>query len=230
MRRWAGRGAALIVGLLAALTFAGVAYAHSEVKIEPAVAGSVNAVMTVNAAAESNSAGVASVRVVLPAGIAPTSVALRSGPTGWTLNPTADGYSVGGPSLPVGENAVHAVTIARLPDDTRLVFKTLVTYTDGSVDRWIEEPTTANPRPANAAPVVTLAPNPNPAPPTTAPPTTAATVAPPTTAPATPPGPVAGSDDGDGGDNTWIWLVAAAAVVVGGITAALVARRRGPTD
>ena len=149
MRRWAGRGAALIVGLLAALTFAGVAYAHSEVKIEPAVAGSVNAVMTVNAAAESNSAGVASVRVVLPAGHRPD---LRRPPQRadrLDTQPDPDGYSVGGPPLPVG-GAVHAVTIARLPDDTRLVFKTLVTYTDGSVDRWIEEPTTANPRPANA--------------------------------------------------------------------------------
>lgn len=221
MRRWAGRLGAAAAGLVAALAVTGVAYAHTEVEIEPAVAGSTNAVMTVNAAAESNSAGVASIRVVLPAGIPPSSVTLRSGPTGWTLTPTEDGYSVGGPALPVGENAVHAVTVARLPDETRIVIKTLVNYTDGSVDRWIEEPTTANPQPQNPAPVVTLAPNPTPQPATSAP----ATSAPATTAPASSPSPAA-LEPADG-DNTWVWWVVAAIVIVGSVTAAALVFRRG---
>ena len=222
MRRWVGRLGAVAAGLVAALAVTGVAYAHTEVEIEPAVAGSTNAVMTVNAAAESNSAGVASIRVVLPAGIPPSSVTLRNGPTGWTLAPTEDGYSVGGPALAVGENAVHAVTIARLPDETRLIIKTLVNYTDGSVDRWIEEPTTANPQPENPAPVVTLAPNPNPQPTTTAAP---ATSAPATTAPASSPNPAA-LEPADG-DNTWIWWMVAAIVIVGSVTAAVLVFRRG---
>ena len=162
MRRLFGRGVAVVVGFIAALAVAGVAYAHTEVEIEPAVAGSVNAVMTVNAAAESTSAGIASVRVVLPAGMTASALTLSSGPPGWTLTPTRDGYSVGGPPLPAGDDAVHAVTIARLPEDTRLVFKTLVTYTDGNVDRWIEEPSTANPRPANPAPGRNAGPQPQP--------------------------------------------------------------------
>jgi len=223
MRRWVGRLGAVAAGLVAALAVAGVAYAHTEVEIEPAVAGSTNAVMTVNAAAESNSAGVASVRVVLPAGIPPSSVTLRSGPSGWTLTPTEDGYSVGGPALPVGENAVHAVTIARLPDETRLVIKTLVNYTDGSVDRWIEEPTTANPQPENPAPVVTLAPNPNPQPTTT---TAPATSAPATTAPTSAPSPAA-AEQPTGDDRGWLWWAVAAVVVVAAITTAVLVRRRG---
>jgi uncharacterized protein YcnI len=222
MRRWVGRLGAAAAGLVGALAVTGVAYAHTEVEIEPAVAGSTNAVMTVNAAAESNSAGVASIRVVLPAGIPPSSVTLRSGPTGWTLTPTEDGYSVGGPALPVGENAVHAVTIARLPDETRIVIKTLVNYTDGSVDRWIEEPTTANPQPDSPAPVVTLAPNPNPRPTTT---TAPATSAPATSAPTSSPNPAA-LEPADG-DNTWIWWVVAAIVLVGSVTAAVLVFRRG---
>jgi uncharacterized protein YcnI len=222
MRRWVGRLGAAAAGLVGALAVTGVAYAHTEVEIEPAVAGSTNAVMTVNAAAESNSAGVASIRVVLPAGIPPSSVTLRSGPTGWTLTPTEDGYSVGGPALPVGENAVHAVTIARLPDETRIVIKTLVNYTDGSVDRWIEEPTTANPQPDNPAPVVTLAPNPNPRPTTT---TAPATSAPATSAPTSSPNPAA-LEPADG-DNTWVWWVVAAIVLVGSVTAAVLVLRRG---
>jgi uncharacterized protein YcnI len=210
-------------GLVAALAVTGVAYAHTEVEIEPAVAGSTNAVMTVNAAAESNSAGVASIRVVLPAGIPSSSVTLRSGPTGWTLTPTEDGYSVGGPALPVGEDAVHAVTIAQLPDETRLVIKTLVNYTDGTVDRWIEEPTTANPQPENPAPVVTLAPNPNPQPTTT---TAPASSAPATTAPTSSPGPAA-EDQPTGNDLGWLWWAVAAVVIVAAVTTAVLVRRRG---
>ena len=228
MRRWVGRLGAVGLGLLAALTMTGVAYAHSEVEIEPAVAGSVDAVMTVRAAAESDSSGVTSVRIVLPAGIPPDSVTLHSAPTGWAFAPTEDGYTVGGPALPVGENAVHAVTIARLPDETRLVVKTLVTYADGSIDRWIEEPTAANPRPDNAAPVVTLAPNPNPEPAT--PTTTTASTPAPATAPAPTLSPAAAPDQPDGSDQGWIWWAVAAVVIVGTITTVLVLRRRRPGE
>ena len=190
------------------------------------MAGSVNAVMTVNAAAESTSAGIASVRVVLPAGLTASALTLTSGPPGWTLTPTGDGYSVGGTPLPVGDNAVYAVTIARLPDDTRLVFKTLVNYTDGNVDRWIEEPSTANPRPANPAPVVTLALNPNPNAPTTAAPAPATTSSNPSVVTVTA-SPLPIADDSDG--NPWIWWVVAAVVIAGALTAAILARRRRDT-
>src|SRR5574342_1400402 len=99
MGGWVGRLVAVAAGGLAALLMAGVAQAHTEVEVEPAVAGAANAVVTFAAEAESPSSGIASVRVVLPAGahpdgIPPAEVTLVSAPTGWTLRPTADGYVV----------------------------------------------------------------------------------------------------------------------------------------
>jgi uncharacterized protein YcnI len=224
MGTWMGRLGAVGVGVVAAVVLAGVAYAHVEVDADPAVAGSTNAVLTFDAAAESNSAGVASVRVVLPAGIAPADVTLTSGPSGWTLTPNNDGYTVGGPALPVGQNAVHSVTVARLPDETKLTFKTLVNYTDGSVDRWIEEATAANPRPGMPAPVLTLAPNPNPAP-ATSPPTEPPVTTPAATIPTVNPTPVTAPGD-SGGGSTWLWWLLGAAVVIAIVTYLILRPRR----
>lgn len=226
MGRWMGRLGAVCAGFVVAIVVAGVAYAHVDVSVEPAVAGSPNAVLTFDAEAESNSAGVESVRIVLPAGIAPTDVTLTSGPTGWTLTPGTDGYTIGGPALSVGEHVVHSVTVARLPDTTELVFKVLVTYTDATVDRWIEEATPANPRPANPAPVLNLAPNPNPAP-TTA---TLAPTTPPVTTPAVPPSPsdAAAPDGSDGGGSGWVWWLLAVIVAVAAVGTVILLRRRGP--
>jgi hypothetical protein len=217
MARRCLRTSAVMLGLVGAVAWAGVAYAHVEVSAQPAVAGSENAIVTFEAAAESSTAGISSVRIVLPQGIAPTDVTLKTGPAGWTLTPTADGYTVGGPTLPRGRDAVHAVTVTRLPDATRLVFKALVNYSDGSVDRWIEEPTTANPNPDNEAPVLELRPGPRPATPTAAPTTAAPTSAAPTTAVAvtTPPEESRGIP--------WLWWllggIALAAAVIGGVVA-----------
>jgi hypothetical protein len=38
----------------------------------------------------------------------------------------------------VGEDAEYVVTVRQLPDAKKLVFKTLQSYSDGRVDRWIE--------------------------------------------------------------------------------------------
>lgn len=223
MARWCLRTGAVMLGLVVAVAWAGVAHAHVEVSAQPAVAGSENAIVTFEAAAESSTAGISSVRIVLPQGIAPTEVTLRTGPVGWTLTPTADGYTVGGPTLPRGRDVVHAVTVTRLPDATRLVFKALVNYSDGSVDRWIEEPTTANPNPDNEAPVLELQPGPRPTTPTAAPTTAAPTSAAPNTAVAvtTPP-------EESGGIPWLFWLlggIALVAAVVGGV--AMMRRRTG---
>ncbi len=216
------RAGAVFVGLICALVVPGVAHAHVEVSAQPATAGAANAVITFEAAAESSTAGIASVRIVLPEGIAPGDVTLKTGPSDWTLMPTADGYTVGGPTLPRGRDAVHSVTVARLPDATRLVFKALVNYSDGTVDRWIEEPTAANPNPDNEAPILQLQPGPRPATPTAAPTTAPPTVGA-TTADAIPP---RGGTDESGG-NPWLWWLLGAlalAAVVAGI--ALMRRRR----
>jgi uncharacterized protein YcnI len=224
MGRWAGRLGAVLAGFVVALAMTGVAYAHVEVEANPAVAGSTDAVVMFSAEAESSTAGIASVRVVLPAGIAPADVTLKKAPSGWTLTTNADGYTVGGKALAKGQPAVHSVTVARLPDSTSLVFKTLVNYSDGTVDRWIEEPTTANPNPENPAPVLKLKPGTRPAP-TSAPPTTvAASTAPAVTAAVSPAG-----GGGDGG-NAWVWWVVGALVVAAAVAIGLVMRQRSTTQ
>jgi len=223
MSRWWGRLGAAIAGLFAALVLATAAYAHVEVEVQPAVAGAANATITFDAEAESSSAGINKVQVFLPAGLAPSAVTLKQGPAGWTLAPGTDNYTVSGPALRQGVNAVHSITVSQLPNADRLVFKVLVTYTNGSIDRWIEEPTTANPNPDNPAPVVRLTPAP-PAP-TTPPATTAAA----TTAPAT--SPASAAPDGDGGGNSWLWWVLGVVLLAAVLGAVALARRRGtPTS
>jgi hypothetical protein len=140
------------------------AAAHVEVTGSPARAGAQNAVLTFTAEAESQSAGIVSMRVVLPAGITAGDVSWVDGPAGWHLTTAADGYTVGGPPVPVGQNASFRVRIRQLPATRSLVFKTIETYSDGKVSRWIGEPTTDNP-----APVLSLAPGTAPTPPTVSP-------------------------------------------------------------
>lgn len=84
---------------------------------------------------------------------------LAKAPFGWRLSHNPDGFTVAGPALRVGQDAVFAVTVAQLPSDaTELPFKTLETYGDGRVDRWIEIPEAGKPAPANPAPVLKLKP------------------------------------------------------------------------
>src|SRR5689334_11398561 len=110
----------LTAGVLAGV-FAGAllgalpAAAHTEVVVEPAVGGAANASVTFNAEAEWDKAGIVSVKVSLPAGIAPADVTYASGPTGWALAPDADGFVVTGPALPTGRSAKYAVKVRQLP-------------------------------------------------------------------------------------------------------------------
>jgi uncharacterized protein YcnI len=213
----------LLGSVMGVLGFAAPAWAHTSVTIEPAVAGSPNALVTVNAAAESDTAGIASLRVVLPAGIAPGDVMYVDGPPGWALQPDVEGYVVGGPAVPVGRDAVHRVRVKALPSTPTLVFKVLQTYTDGRVDRWIEVPSGANAEPEFPAPVVTLA----------APPGGFASAP---SAPASPPSdPVdsttpAGPDLAADSGSALPWIIVAVAVVAALAAGAvvLVRRRRSP--
>jgi uncharacterized protein YcnI len=229
MTKWVGRFGTLAISVLAALAWAGVASAHVDVEADPPIAGAANALVTFTAEAESASAGITSVRVILPAGLSNSNVSLHKAPAGWRLSATSDGYSVGGASLPPGAEAAHSIIVSRLPDTNALVFKTLVNYSDGQVDRWIEEPSNANPNPGSPAPVLQLQPGPRPGvSPTTQPAVTTTvtpsiTPAPATAAPATAP-----AQDQDGGGSTWVWWLVTAAVVgaVGAGTWYAVARRR----
>jgi hypothetical protein len=199
--------------LMGAVLFAagiGTAAAHVHVDAPGAVAGTGPVVLEFSAASEA-AAGITAMRTQLPEGIAPTDVSLASGPAGWTLTPTAEGFDVGGPALPSGVDAEYAVTVANLPTGvTELAFPTVQVYADGTEDAWIEQQVPGGPEPELPAPVLAVAPGtavpPASAPATTAPATPTATgSAPPT---ATAPDPAAAADEGTGSG----WLVAVAAV------------------
>ncbi|MFC8716840.1 DUF1775 domain-containing protein [Kitasatospora sp. NPDC057198] len=147
--------AALALGLL--LGAAGGAAAHVEVDSPTAQALAVDARVAFSAEGESSTAGIADVKVVLPVGLAPADVTLVEAPAGWTLTPTADGYAVAGPALAPGAAAEWTVEVRQLPDADSLVFKTLVDYSDGRTDRWIELPQ-GDTEPQHPAPALALRP------------------------------------------------------------------------
>lgn len=157
------RGMVRVVGpvagaVLATLLIGAVpAVAHVEVSVEPAQAGATDAVVSFTAEAESDTAGVSLMQVQLPEGVNPGDVTLQSGPPGWALTPTNDGYSVSGPPLQPGAEVRYAVKVKQLPDAPTVAFKTLQSYTDGTTDQWIELQTLGGPEPAHPAPIATLA-------------------------------------------------------------------------
>ncbi|MFH0517634.1 DUF1775 domain-containing protein [Streptomyces sp. M41] len=131
-------GALTMVAFAASVTLAGPAAAHTEVEAEGARALDQNVALTFTAESESGTAGISKLEVILPEGITPQDITYKNGPQGWKLAPTGRGYTVSGPKLRVGEDAEYVVTVRQLPDAETLVFKTLQTYGDGRVDRWIE--------------------------------------------------------------------------------------------
>jgi Domain of unkown function (DUF1775) len=230
--RSATMAAALAAAASVVLGWAAPAWAHVAVSADKPQAGATNVTVTFNGEAESDSAGIKSERVVLPAGITPDQVRLGKAPSGWTFTRAADGFTVGGKALKVGQDARFSVVIAQLPADaTELAFKTVETYGDGKVSRWIEIPQPGQPEPDNPAPVLKLNAAAQPAAttgaPTTAPPTTTAPAA--STQPAFTAAPAAAEDSGS---RTGLWVavaVAAVAVVAAAAAVAFALRRRRST-
>jgi hypothetical protein len=223
------------VGVLAGLGVlagAGPAAAHVEVSADKNRAGATDVTLTFHGEAE-NPSGIKSERVVLPEGIAPDTVTLVKAPAGWVFTATADGFTVGGKALASGKDAEWKVKVAKLPDgETRLSFKTLETYADGEVSRWIEIQEKGDAESDNPAPLITLKPGPSTAPATasaapsaTAPSLTASSALPSPVSPATIQAePASGSDDSP---TWWIWVLVAL-VVVGGAGFLLLRRRATP--
>jgi hypothetical protein len=209
------------VGVLA---LAGPALAHVEVSADKTTAGATDVTLTFNGEAENSAAGIKSERVVLPAGIAPAEVTLVKAPSGWTYTRNSDGFTVAGKALKIGTNAVWSVKIAKLPDgETRLSFKTLETYGNGDVSRWIEIQQPGQAEPDNPAPLLTLKPGASTTP--AASPSSAAAPVPSAAAPTTAQAaePVAT----DSGTSTWwIWVVVVVLVVAAGTIFAIRRRNR----
>ncbi|MFF4449516.1 DUF1775 domain-containing protein [Streptomyces sp. NPDC001502] len=167
---------------------AGPAVAHAEVTASDPRALAENVTLSFTSEAESDTAGIAELKVVLPKGIAPDAVTLKDAPKEWKLTATPDGYAIGGPALATGTDAEYSITVRQLPDEKSLVFKTLETYGDGKVSRWIEVPTGGE-KVDNPAPVLELkaaapgakpiAPSPSPSPTPSAAPSVQPSAAPP---------------------------------------------------
>jgi hypothetical protein len=214
-----------VVGV-AALALAGPAapaLAHVEVSSDKNRAGATDATLTFTGEAENPNAGIRLERVVLPAGIPPAAVTLVKAPSGWRFTRTSDGFTVGGTALKTGTDAVWSVRVARLPaNTTRLSFKTLETYGDGEIARWIEIQEPGQPEPDNPAPLLTL----RPAAPTAASPSAAA--APASATPSAAPAPAAAKAPAAADRASpfwWIFSTVIALLVVG--AGLLLARRRG---
>ena len=139
---------ALVVLLLAV---AAPALAHVEVSPESAAKGG-SGTFTFNVEDERDAANEVGVEIVLPDGVAARDVH-PSGPAGWTVDfgdaSTSAKFTHAAPG-PQGDQS-FTLAIAKLPNTDELVFKALVTYDDGSVDRWIDLPTGGKEPPHPAA-------------------------------------------------------------------------------
>jgi hypothetical protein len=205
------------IGALAALgvlALAAPAAAHVEVSADKKQAGAANVTLVFKGEAE-NPSGIKSEQVVLPEGIATADVTPVKVPKGWTFATTHDGFTVGGDPLAPNTDAEWSVKVAKLPDgETRLSFKTLETYADGEVSRWIEIQEEGAAEPENPAPLLVLQPGPSPsAAPSSAAPAVSESASAPVVFEATPPKP---DDDVSPVWIWWIWVVLAV-VLVGGV-------------
>ncbi|MER5182303.1 YcnI family protein [Streptomyces sp. NPDC002896] len=170
--RRAGTVAALTTAGL--LTAAGAAFAHVSVHPESYAKGATDGVLTFRVLNEEDTAGTTKVQVFLPTDH-PVLGVLVSPQDGWTAKVTTtklktplktddgtitDAVSeitwTGGKIAP-GQYEDFNVAFGQLPDDAdQLTFKTLQTYSDGKVVRWIEQAEQGGDEPENPAPVLKL--------------------------------------------------------------------------
>ncbi|WP_326723026.1 YcnI family protein [Streptomyces sp. NBC_00243] len=170
------RRAGLVAGLATAgvLAAAGAAFAHVTVHPESYAKGATDGVLTFRVPNEEDTASTTKVQVFLPTDH-PVLGVLVTPEAGWTAQVTTtklktpvktdDGTITDavseitwtGGRIRHGEYQDFNVAFGQLPDDVdQLTFKTLQTYSDGSVARWIEEAEKGGDEPENPAPVLTL--------------------------------------------------------------------------
>ena len=170
------RRAGVVTGLTAAglLAAAGAASAHVTVHPESYAKGATDGVLTFRVPNEEDTASTTKVQVFLPTDH-PVLGVLVTPEAGWTAKVTTtklrtpirtdDGtitdavseITWSGGRIRQGEYEDFDVAFGQLPDDTgRLAFKTLQTYSDGNVVRWIETPQAGQDEPENPAPALKL--------------------------------------------------------------------------
>ncbi|MFJ6701742.1 MULTISPECIES: YcnI family protein [unclassified Streptomyces] len=170
------RRAATVTALTAAsvLVAAGVASAHVTVHPESYAKGATDGVLTFRVPNEEDTASTTRVQVFLPTDH-PVLGVLVSPRDGWTAKVTttklktpvktddgtiteaASEITWTGGKIGAGQFEDFDVAFGQLPEDTgRLTFKTLQTYSDGKVVRWIEEPADGADESENPAPTLKL--------------------------------------------------------------------------
>ncbi|MEU8033633.1 YcnI family protein [Streptomyces sp. NPDC049099] len=166
-------GTVAAVGAATVLFAAGAAFAHVTVHPESYAKGATDGVLTFRVPNEEDSASTTKVQVFLPTDH-PVLGVLVHPQDGWTAKVTttklktpvktddgtiteaASEITFTGGKIGAGQYEDFDVAFGQLPDDTgQLVFKTLQTYSDGKVARWIEEPTGGEEQ-ENPAPVLRL--------------------------------------------------------------------------
>lgn len=231
MRRLIASGVAAAAALVLA---AAPAAAHNEWEPETAAPGSV-VDLTLLVGDEQPDAGTTMVELRFPA---PITVAALPAVPGWTATPV-DG-DVGGPASgvtwaggPAPGDVGLPIRLGPLPDEPgRLQFKTVQTYDNGAVARWIDDWPEGGPEPPAPGPVLDLVPGgPGSIPATTvSSTTTASTTTTTAAATTTEPNQVASQDTGDDSDSNVVPFVVAAAVILaaaGGAFAFVRSRRSG---
>jgi len=168
---------AAVAGMVAALTLALAVPASAHVTVNPntAVQGGY-AKLTFRVPNESDTASTTKVEVNLPAETPFASVSLKP-VAGWTMAPVKSKLAkpieahgtqlteavskitwtaVGDAAIKPGQFQEFDVSVGPLPEVPQVVFKALQTYSDGTVVRWIDEPTTDGTDPEKPAPVLKL--------------------------------------------------------------------------
>ncbi|KAB1945478.1 YcnI family protein [Micromonospora sp. ALFpr18c] len=175
LRRTATAAAALAFTAVAVLGFAGPASAHVTVNPKEATQGGY-ARVAFRVPNESDTASTTKLEVVMPENAPVGSVSTIPVP-GWTVavekrkvDPPIEVHgsqiteavakitwtAAGDAAVKPGQFQEFGVSMGPLPKVESMVFKTLQTYSDGNVSRWIDEPQPGGEEPEKPAPVLTL--------------------------------------------------------------------------
>jgi uncharacterized protein YcnI len=216
----------VVGGLVAAFTLALAVPASAHVTVNPGTATQGGyAKVTFRVPNETDSTNTTKLQVTLPEQTPIASVSLKPVP-GWTLAAekavlakpieahgaqiteavrTLTWTATGDAAIKPGQFQEFDVSLGPLPEADQMVFKALQTYSDGTIVRWIDEPTTDGTEPEKPAPVLKLTP---------AAATDAAATTPTVTAQAE-----TGSDDGNGSWTGIVGIVLGLAALVLGLLA-----------